>query len=157
MKRRFENCDSFIVGTIGNPGEREFYFQAKANGEVLSFACEKAQAQALADRFVLLLKDLKSRGIDTNRFELPNLIVPLISEIEIEEISISWNLELKKISLVLADAENEYELFFSPNIAASFIELMKEVSAAGRALCPFCSLPINLDGHLCPRANGYRR
>mgnify|MGYP000079238776 CR=1 FL=1 len=29
--------------------------------------------------------------------------------------------------------------------------------AAGRPLCPFCTSPIDPKGHLCPRANGYRR
>jgi len=23
--------------------------------------------------------------------------------------------------------------------------------------CPFCGRPIDADGHICPRANGYRR
>ncbi|MEI7647105.1 MAG: DUF3090 domain-containing protein, partial [Actinomycetes bacterium] len=23
--------------------------------------------------------------------------------------------------------------------------------------CPFCSLPLDSEGHVCPRANGYRR
>jgi hypothetical protein len=31
------------------------------------------------------------------------------------------------------------------------------VIAAGRQPCPFCGLPINPEGHLCARANGYRR
>jgi hypothetical protein len=28
---------------------------------------------------------------------------------------------------------------------------------AGRAPCPFCGSPIDPAGHLCPRANGFRR
>ncbi|MSY75448.1 MAG: DUF3090 family protein, partial [Actinobacteria bacterium] len=31
------------------------------------------------------------------------------------------------------------------------------VVSAGRPACPFCSLPVDPNGHLCPRANGYRR
>ena len=33
----------------------------------------------------------------------------------------------------------------------------ESVVAAGRPPCPFCGGPIDPDGHLCPRANGYRR
>jgi hypothetical protein len=28
---------------------------------------------------------------------------------------------------------------------------------AGRASCPFCGGPMDPEGHLCPRANGFRR
>ena len=29
--------------------------------------------------------------------------------------------------------------------------------ASGRPSCPFCGRPIDAEGHICPRANGYRR
>jgi hypothetical protein len=29
--------------------------------------------------------------------------------------------------------------------------------AAGRPPCPFCLQPLDPGGHICPRANGYRR
>ena len=33
-----------------------------------------------------------------------------------------------------------------------------EPVVGGRAApCPFCGSPIDADGHLCPRANGFRR
>jgi len=31
------------------------------------------------------------------------------------------------------------------------------VVAAGRPPCPLCGLPLDPDGHVCPRQNGYRR
>jgi hypothetical protein len=31
------------------------------------------------------------------------------------------------------------------------------VVSAGRPACPFCSQPLDPSGHICPRANGYRR
>jgi hypothetical protein len=31
------------------------------------------------------------------------------------------------------------------------------VVAAGRPPCPFCGGPLDAGGHVCPRANGYRR
>ena len=42
-------------------------------------------------------------------------------------------------------------------MARSFAARAESVVAAGRAPCPFCGGPIDADGHLCPRANGYRR
>ncbi len=159
MKRRFERAANLIVGTIGQPGEREFYLQFFNESEALSFAVEKQQVSALVERFNILLKDLKSRGIQAQPTKLPNLEVPLISEFVVSEISISWNLDLKRIHLYLSDedASNEVDVFLTPDNISSFMPEAIKVIASGRAICPFCSLPINRDGHLCPRANGYRR
>ncbi|MEO8106384.1 MAG: DUF3090 family protein, partial [Actinomycetes bacterium] len=41
--------------------------------------------------------------------------------------------------------------------ARAFVERAESVIAAGRPPCPFCTLPLDPDGHICPRANGYRR
>ncbi|MFZ9498323.1 MAG: DUF3090 family protein [Polynucleobacter sp.] len=42
-------------------------------------------------------------------------------------------------------------------MAAAFAQRSKAVVNAGRLPCPFCGIPIDPRGHLCPRANGYRR
>jgi uncharacterized repeat protein (TIGR03847 family) len=41
--------------------------------------------------------------------------------------------------------------------AESFVKRAIAVVGAGRVPCPFCGGPIDPSGHLCPRANGYRR
>ena len=38
-----------------------------------------------------------------------------------------------------------------------FIDRARKVVAAGRPACPFCQQPLDPGGHICPRANGYRR
>lgn len=159
MKRRIEAATDFLVGTIGEPGEREFYLQLRNGNEFLSFATEKSQVIALVDRFNLMLKDLKTRGIVFEASELPQLNLPLISEFVVVEMAISWNLELKRVLLDLYDQDrvNHVEAFLTPNNVSSFCNLANRVVASGRPICPFCALPINRDGHLCPRANGYRR
>ena len=45
----------------------------------------------------------------------------------------------------------------SPLDALAFSIRATRVVAAGRPPCPFCHLPIDPDGRICPRANGYRR
>jgi uncharacterized repeat protein (TIGR03847 family) len=39
--------------------------------------------------------------------------------------------------------------------ARGFIAHAVEVIAAGRPPCPLCGLPLNPEGHICPRRNGY--
>jgi len=46
QKWSFDQPDRFIVGTIGAPGEREFYFQVRQKNILVSLATEKSQATA---------------------------------------------------------------------------------------------------------------
>ncbi len=41
--------------------------------------------------------------------------------------------------------------------ARSFVQRAEQVLEAGRPSCPFCGSPIDPEGHLCVRANGFRR
>ncbi|KAF4410692.1 MULTISPECIES: DUF3090 domain-containing protein [Streptomyces] len=42
-------------------------------------------------------------------------------------------------------------------MAREFAKRAMEVVNAGRPPCPLCSLPLDPEGHVCPRQNGYRR
>ena len=46
----FRLPERFVVGTVGMPGERTFYLQAKSGDEIVSVAFEKQQADAPSDR-----------------------------------------------------------------------------------------------------------
>ncbi len=41
--------------------------------------------------------------------------------------------------------------------ARAFVQRTAQVIEAGRPSCPFCGNPIDPEGHLCVRANGFRR
>ena len=45
----------------------------------------------------------------------------------------------------------------SGSAARAFVSRAQAVVAAGRPPCPFCGGPLDAGGHVCPRANGYRR
>jgi uncharacterized repeat protein (TIGR03847 family) len=66
MPRRryiFDPPDRFVAGTIGEPGERAFFLQAREGGRVVSVALEKVQVAVLAERLGALLEELGRRGI----------------------------------------------------------------------------------------------
>jgi uncharacterized repeat protein (TIGR03847 family) len=42
-------------------------------------------------------------------------------------------------------------------MARDFAGRAAAVVSAGRPPCPFCALPLDPAGHVCPRQNGYRR
>ena len=54
-------------------------------------------------------------------------------------------------------APDSVEIRMPPAMARQFAARCRQVIAAGRPICPFCAQPMNPGGHLCPRANGYRR
>jgi uncharacterized repeat protein (TIGR03847 family) len=66
MPRRlflFDLPDRFATGTVGEPGNRSFFLQARDGRRVVSVALEKAQVAVLAERLGSLLVELDKRGI----------------------------------------------------------------------------------------------
>jgi len=59
QKWSFDQPDRFIVGTIGTPGEREFYFQVRQKNILVSLATEKSQVAALAERITTIIREIK--------------------------------------------------------------------------------------------------
>jgi uncharacterized repeat protein (TIGR03847 family) len=170
--RSLDPVESFIVGTIGQPGEREFYLQAKFHGGIHSFATEKSQVAALADRIALLIGELKAADYRFENIINVNLEVPLIPEFQVGVIGIVWLPDTEQVLLDLQELTDSeindlipesdegpllFKLYLSADIANNFVSMARRIVSAGRLPCPFCGLPINKEGHLCPRANGYRR
>ena len=57
----FEPPERFVVGTVGAPGERTFYLQAKGAGRLISVALEKVQVALLAEKLDELLGEAHRR------------------------------------------------------------------------------------------------
>jgi len=52
---------------------------------------------------------------------------------------------------------NTLRVVMTGSAARGFAARANSVVSAGRPPCPFCSLPLDPEGHICPRQNGYRR
>jgi uncharacterized repeat protein (TIGR03847 family) len=59
----FDPPDRFVAGTIGQPGSRTFFLQARRSGQVVSVILEKVQVAVLAERLGVLLDELEERGV----------------------------------------------------------------------------------------------
>ncbi len=175
--------ERFLVGTVGVPGEREFYLQVKGDSfgkKVLaSFALEKTQAAALAERSREMIKEIgRDFGPNPNHLaDLAPLETPIESEFPLGVMALSWLpdeeiffFEAQSIGdsrsdevyeeLVADDALEAPPILrvkLSGQELMTFARRTELVVAAGRQPCVFCGGPINPGGHLCPRANGYRR
>lgn len=168
MESSFDRVDRFIVGTVGMPGEREFFLQITVENRTHSYAMEKGQAIALATRMRELVQEVRRR--DPARFRIylgtpaqddGPLETPVESEFPLGDMALLWVEERERVIFEGASAdpalEAKTEVALTVGQAMEFIRRTEKVVNAGRMPCPFCGLPLNLDGHLCPRANGYRR
>lgn len=77
------------------------------------------------------------------------------------EVEVETDDDLEAVEeLMLADDENGPPLLrvrLTGAMARVFAKRALDVVAAGRPPCPLCTLPLDPEGHVCPRQNGYRR
>ena len=167
----FDQPDRFIVGTIGAPGEREFYFQVRQKNILISLATEKSQATALAERITTIIREIKKSAplsaVNPAPVDDLPLELPLDSEFVVGAIGIAFDPSLLEIEISFRAEDGDQvededsgpivEIHLDLSMALAFAQRTMALVAAGRPLCPFCISPIDPRGHLCPRANGYRR
>jgi uncharacterized repeat protein (TIGR03847 family) len=177
MLRIFENVNRFTVGTVGMPGERTFYLQFTSGNQVISTSLEKSQVAALSERLNYMLKEIRlvhplAPRPQLIRDSLP-LETPVVEEFRIGSLAIFYDeaqeliqIDLREINageeedeedLPPVDSVEMIRLFITATQAKTFHDRAELVIAAGRQPCPFCGFPIDPQGHLCARANGYRR
>jgi uncharacterized repeat protein (TIGR03847 family) len=173
---RHDDVSRFIVSAIGQPGEREFFLQVKSIEGINTIAVEKEQVRVLALQMENLITELRrSSLIDKNsasvaaRIDNDPLELPIEADFQLGVASIAWKNKAIEITLqaissddliLLDDLDDGPDLVIaklSIEIAKGFCQRADDLVKKGRSACPFCGLPINISGHLCPRANGYRR
>jgi len=112
MPRRlfvFDPPDRFVAGTIGQPGQRTFFLQARRAGQVVSVALEKVQVAVLAERLGVLLDELETRGISPDTSDAPSdagpLEEPVNEAFRATTLTLGWDGDAERV-LVEAKAED---------------------------------------------------
>ena len=185
MPRRlfvFDDPDRFSAGTVGEPGSRTFFLQARAGTHVVSVVIEKTQVSALAERLGELLVQLDESGVVEDppapiRPDDRPLDEPLNEVFRTGSLTLGWDGEAERI-LVEARAQIEVESIeeaiealqveddddegpdllrvrMTADAARTFVERAHRVVRAGRPPCPLCGNPLDPTGHICPRKNGH--
>ncbi len=177
------NVERCVVGTVGVPGERAFFIQVLSSKGLNCVAVEKTQVQALVERLQLLVREIRrNRLASTDSLNLPaikddaQLEYPITEDFRAGVIAITYEQGNQTIDLQIQGVSDDVDelieagdeevgidtpdlLIVSLTIAQvrGFCDRALNVVSAGRSPCPFCGLPLNPEGHICPRANGYRR
>jgi uncharacterized repeat protein (TIGR03847 family) len=163
----FDEVDAFTTGTVGQPGSRTFYVQVRADGKWVTVKCEKQQTAAMVQYLRKVLSDLP-----------PPEDRPLPAALELAEpiedvtfilgpIGLGYDrasdkvlVQLEEVGEVDEDGDplddvdrGHIRLYVSRGQATAFCDHADRLVEAGRPDCQWCSLPINPDGHACPRMN----
>jgi uncharacterized repeat protein (TIGR03847 family) len=172
MTRRlfiFDDPDRFVPGTVGEPGDRSFFLQARKGGALISVGIEKSQVAALASRLEDLL-DAVEAPADADLDDHP-LEQPVVELFRVGAMALAWDPGTEAVVieaqtptedgdyLELPDEADEGPDLLRVRIGApearAFVRRAEALVAAGRPACPFCGQPLDPGGHFCPSANGH--
>jgi uncharacterized repeat protein (TIGR03847 family) len=184
----YDPPDRFVAGTVGQPGSRTFFLQARRGPRLTSVALEKAQVTILAERVDELLDEVVRRTAGsaavpaiapTDAEDNHPLDTPIEEEFRVGAMSLAWDVEAERVVIECfaegtatedeedgdatepVDEEAQTGAALRVRItgaaARAFAKRALAVVAAGRPPCPFCAGPLDAEGHICPRSNGYRR
>lgn len=170
----FDNPERFVAGTVGQPGERTFFLQVRDGGRLVSVAMEKGQIAALAERVETLLGEVRrTAGMTAGGAgdDVAPLDTPLDEEFRVGTLALGWDsedelvvLEAQALSETPAEPMSDepegpdvLRVRITAAVAESFARRALRVVAAGRQPCPLCGLPLDPEGHICPKQNGHRR
>jgi uncharacterized repeat protein (TIGR03847 family) len=182
----FDPPERFVAGTVGEPGQRTFFLQARDGARLTSVALEKQQVEALAERVDELLDEVMQAAGGSALvpavapFDLVDndpLDQPIEEEFRAGTMTLSWDSATERIVIEvfpyteaavvspeqldedLEEPEPD-EIFLvrlTAGAARAFVGRARTVIGAGRPDCPFCGNPVDPAGHLCVRANGFKR
>jgi len=188
LVHRYDAPDRFVAGTVGQPGERAFFLQAREGNRMTSVACEKQQVSVLAEHLDRVLDEVLRRsagGADvppasSKASDTDPLDAPITEEFRVGTMTIAWDPSIDRIVIELfsnvdvaeesaqeppaatveesdeIEADEVFVVKITASYARDFVARAQALVAAGRPSCPFCLQPIDPQGHICPRANGYR-
>ncbi|MEO6470242.1 MAG: DUF3090 domain-containing protein [Aeromicrobium sp.] len=177
----FDWPDRLVVGTVGQPGSRTFFLQARSGAQLISVALEKEQSAALAERIDEVLDELMAD--EGNPFSIPALTSdelvdndpldqPVEEEFRAGVMSLGWDPSTAQIvieafpilepdaeaiePIEVVDPEQVLLVRIPVGTARAFAKRTREVVSAGRPLCPLCGVAMDSEDHICELPDGFR-
>jgi uncharacterized repeat protein (TIGR03847 family) len=161
----FEEVDTFTMGAVGRPGERTFFVQARSGRTRVAVKCEKRQVAAISQYLRRVLADLpppEDRPVPAAL----ELVEPVEQAFVLGPIGLGYDISSDRLVVQLEEIgelddegtelegqDGHVRMYVTRGQAAAFCDHADRVIAAGRPDCQWCALPIDPDGHACPRMN----
>ena len=96
--------DAFTAGTVGAPGQRVFYLQARGDGQVVTVKCEKQQVAALGQYLERLLQDLPAPA-DGPLPTVLELLDPVDAVWVAGQLAVAWEAEADRFVVVVEEVD----------------------------------------------------
>lgn len=158
----FSELDFLTVGTLGPRGQREFFLQARSEGQLVSLKVEKQQVAALAEYLDRVLKEIPYPiGEAAEPPADLDLREPVVAQWSVASLAIAYTQELDRL-VVVAESFVEHEddepfqarFFLQRSHVTGLIGRARTVVAAGRPPCVYCGQPLEArNGDWCPCQN----
>ncbi|NUT39494.1 MAG: DUF3090 domain-containing protein [Thermoactinospora sp.] len=177
----YDQPERFVAGAVGQPGSRAFFLQARGEGRLTTVALEKLQVAALAGRLDEMLDEVLRLSGGTapvpamapaDLLDNGPLDQPIEEDFRVGTMSLAWDensaqviIEARELVPGEDDLGDDPDVFsdrevlrvrISPGVARAFTRRALDLVAAGRPPCPLCAQPLDAEGHICVRLNGYR-
>lgn len=180
----FDPPERFIADAVGPPGGRTFFLQAVDGSRVMTVAVEKEQVRLLGESLTELLEEMapapdgtEGQGPEHVQPDNAPLHTPIEEDFRARALTLAWDPDRRTATIEASeqdpdtvsgdatDSDAESDVFGSDAIrvvldvpmARGFAQRCATSIKGGRPSCPFCGGPLDPSGHICPRANGYRR
>ena len=109
LVHRYDAPDRFVAGTVGQPGERTFFLQAREGNRITSVACEKQQVSVLAEHLDRVLDEVLRRsagGVSvppaaSKARDTDPLDAPINEEFRVGTMTIAWDPSIDRIVIEL--------------------------------------------------------
>jgi uncharacterized repeat protein (TIGR03847 family) len=163
-----EDLDLIGVGTIGPPGQRQFYLRASAAGETVVLNCEKYHVQGLLTRMRQLLESQGEEPPANEDVDVapPPPAQPGESSWTVGDLGLGYHEARGRFVIVAREVAESEEadpttlatarFWVTADQVRNFSRQADAVLQGGRPACPHCGLPVDPAGHPCPAANGSR-
>lgn len=163
----FDAVDRFTAGTLGEPGERTFLFQAQAGPTTVTIKCEKQQVAALSEYLQGVLADLPAvEGGEEATVDLA-LAPPYDPDWTAGTLSVAYDDVADRIVILveevgdlddeddpLAGDRSSLRVRLTRAQVTALVDHAVDLVEGGRPPCPVCGHPKGPD-HACPRTNGH--
>jgi uncharacterized repeat protein (TIGR03847 family) len=163
--------ERITTGAIGPPGKRVFYLQGRSADDLVTLIVEKQQIQSLAVGLEQFLDDLHDRmpdlspaSADYDEAEM-DLEEPIDPSFRVGHIGLGYDEESDRLVLVAReiqapdadpDLASVARFWCTRSQLRSMCNWGLDLAERGRPICGNCGMPIDPEGHFCPKRNGHK-
>lgn len=181
----FDPPERFIAEAVGPPGGRTFFLQAVDGSRVMTVSVEKEQVRLLGESLTELLDEMApapegadGRGPEHVKPDTGPLNTPIEEDFRARALTLAWDPSRRTATIEANEQDPDaagdddapqgdeprnpfgsdtIRVVLDVPMARGFAQRCAASITGGRPNCPFCGGPLDPSGHICPRANGYRR